>query len=201
MARARQSRADILAGIETRRLETAAARIEAARLQQTGATATVEDEEYKAPDGKTRTRVIVRAWRGDVFKLLLERGALAQEHFDAVRAHEADTATAMGWNTPERHTEHIRASVEGAPGQNITQPMIDASARVQWVCDRLPARDRTLLAALLTENDANCGRWRGTVERHTGERHEAAQAAAVRAMCANLKDVRDKWREPRHKGT
>jgi hypothetical protein len=190
MAKAKQSKAEILAGIERRRIETAAARREAFRLESTGAEAKVCEE--KDDDGKTR--IIVRARRIDVFQLLHERGALPQDSFNAVRDHEADVATAQGFNTPERRPDHIRASVEGAPGQNITQAMIEASRMVQWVESMLTTRDALLLKALLHENDANCGRWRGTVERITGESRDDAHAVAIRYMAANLKDVRDRFR-------
>lgn len=192
MARAKQSKAEILAGIERRKSETAAARREAMRLEATGAEARIVEE--KDDDG--RTRVIVRARRIDVFQLLHERGALPLESFNAVRDHEADMATAMGWNTPERRPDHIRASVEGAPGQNVSQAMIEASRMVQWVEAMLTTRDASLLKALLHENDANCGRWRGTVEGITGESRDEAHAVAIRAMCANLRDVRDRFQLP-----
>jgi hypothetical protein len=190
MAKPKQSKAEILAGIERRRIETAVARREALRLESTGAEAKVCEE--RDDDGKTR--IIVRARRIDVFQLLYERGALAQDHFNAVRDHEADVATAQGFNTPERRPDHIRASVDGAPGQNITQAMIEASRMVQWVESMLTTRDARLLTALLHENDANCGRWRGTVERITGESRDDAHAVAIRCMAANLKDVRDRFR-------
>lgn len=193
MAKAKQSRAEILAGIERRRIETAAARREAMRLESTGAEARVCEE--KDEDGKTR--IVVRARRIDVFQLLLERGALPQESFDAVRAYETDLATAQGFNTPERRPDHIRASVEGAPGQNITQAMIEASRMVQWVEAMLTTRDAQLLKALLHENDANCGRWRGTVERITGETRDESHAVAIRCCAANLRDVRDRYQPER----
>jgi hypothetical protein len=193
MAKAKQSRAEILAGIERRRIETAAARREAMRLESTGAEARVCEE--KGDDGKTR--IFVRARRIDVFQLLLERGALPQESFDAVRAYETDLATAQGFNTPERRPDYIRGSVEGAPGQNVTQRMIEASRMVQWVEAMLTTRDAQLLKALLHENDANCGRWRGTVERITGETRDESHAVAIRCMAANLRDVRDRYQPER----
>lgn len=195
MARRKESRADILAKMEGRRLETAAARAEALRLLATGAEARVVDE--KQHDGTTK--VVVRARRIDVFQLLLERGALPQESFDAVRDYEADLATSMGWNTPERRPDHIRASTEGAPGQNVTQAMIDASRMVRWVEVMLTTRDWKLLEALLTENDGNLGRWRETVTRITGEHRDEAHAVSVRAMAANLKDVRDRFDPNAHR--
>jgi len=99
--------------------ERAANRMEANRLKAVGAEVTTD-----------LAGRIVRARRIDVFQLLHERGALPQESFNAIRDHEADMATALGFNTPERRPDHIRASVEGAPGQNITQAMIEASRMV-----------------------------------------------------------------------
>ena len=193
MAKPRQSKADILAGIERRKLENAAARREALRLESTGAEARIVEE--KDDDGKTH--VIVRARRIDVFQLLVERGAIPQDSFDAVRAYEADLATAMGWNTPERRPDYIRASVEGAPGQNVSQIMIEASRMVRWVEDRLTTRDWRLLSALLHENDGSITRWRDTVQRITGEMRDEAHAVAVRHAAANLKDVRDRYQDGR----
>ena len=167
----------------------AAARNEAQRLTATGADARVVEE----ADDKGVTRVIVRARRIDVFQLLLERGALPQESFDAVRAYEADVATAGGFNTPERRPDHIRASVSGAPGQNVSQAMIEAYDRVQWAAAAMTARDFVLLKALLHESDANNGRWRGTVAALTGESRDEAHAVAVRAMAANLADVQRRF--------
>lgn len=183
----RQSKADILAGIEARRIETAQARQEAQRLEATGAEARVVEEK----DDKGRTRVVVRARRIDVFQLLRERDAIPQESFDAIRDYEADVSTAMGWNTPERRPDYIRGSQEGAPGQNVSQTMIEASDRLAWVEFMLTTRDWRLLSALLHENDGSLTRWRETVERITGETRDPA--TVVRYMAANLKDVRDRY--------
>ncbi len=191
MTKRKETPAQILAKLEAAR-QLAAARREVARIESIGATASVNHE--KQEDGSMKW--VARGRRIDVFQLLLERKALSQDLFNAVRDHEADMATAMGWNTPERRPDHIRASVEGAPGQNVSQAMIDASRMLQWVEDRLTTRDLRLLKALLTENDANCGRWRGTVEGITGEKRDEAHAVAIRAMCANLKDVRDRFSPP-----
>lgn len=162
--------------------ERAAIKAEVTRLKAAGAEVALDRE------GK-----IVRARRIDVFQLLLERDAIPQDSFDAVRAYETDLATAQGFNTPERRPDHIRSTSPGAPGQNITQAMIDASRMVVWVETMLTTRDAALLKALLHENDANCGRWRGTVERVTGESRDDAHAVAIRAMAANLKDVRGRF--------
>lgn len=185
----RQSRDQILAGIETRRAETAAARLEAQRLTNTGAEARIVEEK----NDKGEVKVVVRARRIDAFQLLLERNALPQASFDAVRAHETDLATSLGFNTPERRPDHIRATCEGAPGQNVSQFMIEASRMVRWVETMLTTRDWRLLTALLHENDGNVGRWHETVARITGEARDESHAVAVRCMAANLKDVRERF--------
>lgn len=180
--RKHETRAEVLAKLEAHRRKQAEAKGDLARLIATGAEAELIE-----------AGTAVRARRIDVFQLLFERGSLTQEQFDAVRDHEADMATAMGWNTPERRPDHIRASIEGAPGQNISQAMVDASRMLEWVDKRLPTRDLALLKALLHENDANCGRWRGTVEKVTGESRDEAHSVAIRAMVENLRDVRKRF--------
>lgn len=162
--------------------ERAANRMEATRLKAIGAEVTTD-----------LAGRIIRARRIDVFQLLLERGALPQSSFDAVRAYETDIATARGLNTPERRPDHIRATQSGPPGQNIGDLQVEAYDRIQWVETMLTTRDAALLKALLHENDANCGRWRGTVERITGESRDEGHTVAVRAMCANLKDVVERF--------
>lgn len=171
-------------------LERAEAKREVARLEAIGAESWLSHEEQE--DG--RMKWVARGRRIDVFKLLLERNALPQESFNAVREYEVAVATACGFNTPERRPDHIRSSQSGPPGQNIGDMQIDASRTVAWVERSLTTRDHKLLTALLRENDANVGRWRGTVEVITGETRDECHAAAIRCMAANLKDVMD--REP-----
>lgn len=187
--RKRETAAEIQARLERRARETAAARVEAMRLTSTGAEARIMDE--KQDDGTTK--VVVRARRIDVFQLLLERNALPQASFDAVRDYEADLATSLGWNTPERRPDYIRSSTEGAPGQNVSQIMIEASRMVRWVESMLTTRDWRLLSALLHENDGSIAHWRATVERVTGESRDEAHAVAIRCMAANLRDVVERF--------
>lgn len=185
MAKRRNSRADILADIERVRIEKGEARKEAQRLEATGAEARVCEE--AGADGKKR--VVVRARRVDVFQILLEKRALSQDSFNAVRDYEHDVSVALGHTTPERRPDYIRASQEGAPGQSISQAQIEASARVAWVESRLPPRDLRLLDALIATT-AIQGQWRMTVEAITLERRDEAQTAAVRLMADNLRDIR-----------
>lgn len=186
----RATRAEILADIERQRLEKAAARREANRLAVTGAEVRVVEERQEQEAGPAKKAYVVRARRVDVFQHLLERQALAQDSFDAVRAYEHDVSVALGHTTPERCPDHIRGSETGAPGQNISQAQVEASRRMQWVRDRLPPRDFRLLEHLLINGSASKGQWRKTVEVITGERRDEAQAAAVRLMADNVRDVR-----------
>lgn len=168
----------------------AIARSEVRRLRNVGAEARLVEESEKQEDGTTRKRFVVRARQIDVFQHLLERQALAQDSFDAVRAYEHDVSVALGHTTPERRPDHIRGSESGAPGQNISQAQVEASRRMQWVRDRLPPRDFRLLEHLLVNGSAHKGQWRQTVEVITGERRDEAQSAAVRLMADNVRDIR-----------
>lgn len=182
MAKRRNTKAEILADIERVRMEKAAAREEARRLTDAGAEAKVVEEK----DEEGKTRVFVRGRRVDAFQLLLERKALPQAGFDAIRDYETSLATSKGDNTPERRPDHIRATVEGAPGQNVTQAMIFASHRVRWVDDRLSRTDKLLLDTLRL-NPGN--QWRHIVQMVTGERGDDAHAPRVRAMVENVRDA------------
>lgn len=186
----RATRAEILADIERQRLEKAAARREANRLAVTGAEVRVVEEREEQEAGPAKKAYVVRARRVDVFQHLLERQALAQDSFDAVRAYEHDVAFALGHTTPERKPDWIKGSCDGKPGQNISQAQVEASRRMQWVRDRLPPRDFRLLEHLLINGSAHKGQWRKTVELITGERMDHAQTAAVRLMADNVRDIR-----------
>ena len=175
--RKRQSKAEIAARLEKLAKARGDAMREKLRLESTGAEAEVTG------DGTE-----VKARRIDVFQLLLERGAIPQSDFNAVRLYEQDVALSMGWETPERG-EFVNRSCEGAPGQNITQAMIEASRRVEWVRTWLSQRDFALLSGLLEDHGALLTRWRNTVSRVTGEHREECHAAAIRAMAANLKEA------------
>ena len=176
MSRQRQTKAEILAGIEARRIALAAARREAHRIRSTGAEVRIEEREV---EGKREKVFEVHGARKDAFQLLLERRAIEQAAFDAIRRYETDVGMALGHNTPERRPDHIRASTEGAPGQGISQAMILASRRVKWIEDRLTDRQLRMLKGLSINVAAQ---WRAIVQMHTGETHDVAHAVAVRAM-------------------
>lgn len=181
--RRRKTKAEVLAGLQDFARKRAEANADYRRLISTGCEAQLIEQ-----------GTAVKARRIDVFQLLIERRALDQDAFDAVRAYEEDLAMAQGYLTPERQIDHIRGSTEGAPGQNITQYAIDASKRLQWVRDRMSRRDYRLLEALLNDHSAILSRWRHTVQEITGENRDECQAAAVRAMAENLRDVRERYK-------
>ena len=164
------------------RLEQAAARAERDRLKAQGVDATVVAE----PDENKVKRWVTKGQRKDVFRVLLDRRAIDQAAFDAIRRYEEDLDTSMGHNSPERRPDHIRASVEGAPGQNVSQAMVLASHRARWVKGRLSASDMRLLETLRLNLPAH---WRNVVQMVTGETSDKAQASRVRAMAGNVHDA------------
>lgn len=162
--------------------ELAEARREAARLKSVGCEANVAHE--KQEDGSMKW--VARGKRLDVFALLLSRKALDRDAHDAFRDHEEAVHIAAGWATPERRPDHIRASTEGAPGQNIGQGMIEASRMVKATLDRLSPSEARLLDALMGLGAAGLTQWRHTVQTVTGENNDHGQTSRIRALGENL---------------
>lgn len=165
------------------RLEQADARAERERLRPLGVDVVVVTETDKETGIK---HWVAKGQRKDVFLVLLERRAIDMAAFDAIRRYEEDLATAEGHNTPERRPDHIRASVEGAPGQNISQRQILASHRVRWVEGRLSSADMKLLTMLRLNPPAQ---WRNVVQTVTGEFNDDCHAPRIRAMAENVRDA------------
>ncbi|QTC88097.1 hypothetical protein [Brevundimonas pondensis] len=164
------------------RLEQAAARAERDRLKGQGIDALVVAEW----DENKVKHWVAKGNRKDVFRVLLDRRAIDQNAFDAIRRYEEALDTSMGHNSPERRPDYIRASSDGAPGQNISQAMILASHRARWVRDRLSATDMRLLDTLRMNAPAH---WRQIVQMVTGEVNDDAHAPRVRAMAENVRDA------------
>ena len=135
------------------------------------------DEQYR----------IIGAFRVDVFSLLHERKALTDPQLIAVRRLEVLIGTASGHERPEQG-ERVDSSSEGAPGQNVTQTMIDAHADLRAIMREVGITNGKLLNALLAPVDgpAALTRWRDTVFSVTAETNDKAQAAMVRTACENL---------------
>lgn len=184
MAKRRNTKAEILADIERVRMEKAAAREEARRLIELGAAAKVVEEEGE--DG--RKHHVVRARHLDCFALLLKGDAFIQARA-SVDWLEALIRDASGENAQERRPDHIRASTVGAPGQNVTQRMIEASRELEVVEANLRPWEARLLFELLKPDAARLGRWHDVAKRVTGEVNAQAQGAAVRLAAQNLQWV------------
>lgn len=163
-------------------------RSEIARLRAQGADVNVDK----------RTSEILGAWRRDVFTILRNRHgkptdgfpkgrpALSQRAYEAFRGHETDIHMSEGASGGDRRPDFIRATCEGAPGQNVTQEAIDAAGRVKKTLLGLSPADARLLTALMTGEKALARNWRLTVEAETGETADESQAARIRALGENL---------------
>lgn len=133
---------------------------------------------------------IVTARRLDVFQLLFEQRpnpAITQAQLDAVRRLEQEMAMAEGVGLTGDNAG-VRSSSEGAPGQNVSQRMVDAARRLEGVYARLGPTNKVLLVALLSPQfkGALLTRWREVVEGVTGETNDRAQLGAVRMALTNL---------------
>lgn len=135
-----------------------------------------------------RTEEILARFRPDCFTLLL-RGR--PDEMGAVLWFEGLIRTAQGENGGERRPDFIRGSCEGAPGQNVSQSMIDADLHLIAATEAMAPNHARMLFELLKPDEALLTRWREVVERCTGETNPHAQGAAVRAACAQLVSIQN----------
>lgn len=148
-----------------------------------------------------RTEEVLGAVRYDCFSVLLRNDP---DTLGSVRWLEDLMRTASGENTQERRPDFIRGSSEGAPGQNVTQRMIDASADLEVVWASLRPWEAKLLRELLEPDAAVVGsmsaptregkalltRWREVVERVTRAGTPQRQGERVVVACESLLWVR-----------
>ena len=130
---------------------------------------------------------MVAGYRRDCFTLLLKEDPAARA---AVQWLEDLIRTASGENGQERRPDFVRSSSIGAPGQNVSQSMIDADDMLSAVTEHIAPRDARMLFELLKPDEALLTRWRDVVQRCTGETNPQAQGGAVRAACAHLAHIR-----------
>lgn len=124
-----------------------------------------------------------RGRRHDVFALFLERKAVPEPHYLAVRRLEADIHLAAG----VAGTSEAREFVQGGGCQErITQRMIDAHSRVVAIIQMMDREHADLLLTLLSpvQQGSVLTRWRGHVERITGTSSDKGQADVIRWICA-----------------
>lgn len=136
---------------------------------------------------------IVHAKRGTAFDLVSLSGA---QHA-ASRRYTIDWAVSAGVSSlaidePKDDGRDRPAPIDAgpglAPGQHITQRMVDAGARIAEAHKGAGPASARLLAALV-EPLVMHGQvlpWRDQVKAVTGESERHAQAAAVRQACENL---------------
>jgi hypothetical protein len=133
-----------------------------------------------------RTEEITARYRPDCFTVLL-RGRPDEQA--AVQWLEELIRTASGENGSDRRPDYIRGSAEGAPGQNVSQAMIDAELYLVTATEALPPQCAKMLFDLLKPDAALRDRWRPVVERYLGVTNPASQADAVRIVCVQLRWV------------
>lgn len=155
----------------------------------------LEKREYEARgltvNVDARTEEVLSIARPDCFTLLLRPARRPgdrcwMQEFSAVLWLEDLIRTAQGDNAPERRPDFIRGSVEGAPGQNIGQTMIDASRILQVVQEAMPPQQVRMLFELLRPDAALDQNWKPIAARATGETNPQALGAAVRSACVSL---------------
>ena len=169
----------------------AAARHQQERAENAEMIGAVRAQPSTAVNVDPRTGRLTGAWRLNCFNTLLPAKGVER---DAIDWLDELVRTANGENSGERRPDFIRASTEGAPGQNVSDAMIAASLRLQVVVESMaPAHGRMLMELLKPDADL-ITRWRGVVERCTGETHSHAQAATVRAACTSLVWIKDNIR-------
>ena len=129
---------------------------------------------------------IIVTRRLDVFALLHERKALTDPQLVAIRRLETTIGVMMGHERPEQSLDRVDSSTSGAPGQNVSQAMIDASAIVREVMATIGPVHAKLIDALLSGHGAALTRWRATVAAVTDETRSEVQSAMIRQACKNL---------------
>ena len=131
---------------------------------------------------------ILARWRPDCFTMLL-KGRTAEQ--GAIQWLETLIRTASGENGSDRRPDYIRGSAEGAPGQNVSQSMIDADLHLVAATEAMAPNHARMLFDLLKPDEALLTRWREVVQRCTGEVNPHGQAAAVRMACAQLVSIQN----------
>jgi hypothetical protein len=165
-----------------------AARHAAERAENAKNIADIRAQPSTAVNIDPRTGRLTGAWRLNCFNTLLANPSPERAAVDWL---DELIGMANGTTGGDRRPDFIRGSVEGAPGQNVSQAQIDAGEALSAVESALYPACARLLFGLLKPDNANEDKWRDIVRRTTGETHTHAQAAMVRAAVANLTWVRD----------
>lgn len=164
------------------------ARHRAERAENAEMVKTIKAQPSTAVNVDSRTGRLTGAWRLNCFNTLLPQKSAERSAVDWL---DDLVRTANGENGQERRPDHIRASTEGAPGQSISDAMIEASRKLEVVTSHMPSKHARMLLELLKPDEDLITRWRPVVERCTKEATPHGQAAAVRTACATLAHIKD----------
>lgn len=181
---ARRNRPKTPEQIQAERLIRRARELEAVNVQpEAAALQTSEDIEVTRKGQKRGDQKADHdgARRLDAFAAL--KDGMAPGAYDAVRRFEADICTRRGESDKGPSGERVDRTAG-----LVTDAMLMAAQRIDAVTARLPPRDWWLLMELISPRK-DWGGWRNTVSYITGETHQHAQGAAVRAACVNLRDA------------
>lgn len=135
-----------------------------------------------------RTGKLLSGYRPDCFNLLLKDRPAERAAVDWL---ETVIRTASGENAQERRPDFIRASSDGAPGQNLSADMIAASEVLTTVEEHLRPWEARLLFELMRPDNALLTRWREIAIRVTGATTPQRQGERVCVACESLVWVRE----------
>lgn len=124
---------------------------------------------------------IIGAHRPDVFRVMLSRKAITDTQFNAFRRLEHTHALAHGHERPEQTMDRVQSSTAGAPGQNVTQAMIDAADELKIIYATMGALNAKIAQGLMASAD-----WRTVIRIHSREVNEQSQSAVLRSVGENL---------------
>ena len=161
----------------------AAERIRAMRESEREMAEHLEAQPSTAVNRDPQTGKLTGAWRLNCFNVLLEPKSPERHAIDWL---DDLIRTASGENTQERRPDFIRSSTEGAPGQNVSQSMIEASRTLCCVETAMHPTHMRMLFDLMKPDASLLTRWRDVVAQATGETNHAAQGAVVRSACTML---------------
>ena len=122
---------------------------------------------------------LISARRSNVFNLLLKRGSITQNHYDAAYTLANDWAT---WKGLDGKADRIGELVDGSSGcrEIVTDRMIAAGRRVNATLSALRPNSRIILEHFMvaTVEEDRAMQWRGIMER-IGIKTPAKQVPAL----------------------
>ena len=143
---------------------------------------------------RTSRRNVTRAWRSNVFRLLLERKSITADHFLAAEKLCEDWAE---WKGLSGSRDSMSEFVDGGKGsaELVTDAMIRAGRRIDYARNSMGRPDWRILEAFLiaTVEEDRAMAWRGILER-LGVKGRDRQPRAVRGA---LECLRRHYEAPR----